>query len=174
MKRYSALILILFFSLLGGFPPSSKFKYLVTSVIDGDTVMLNSREKLRLVYIDTPELKQRSFGHIPIGELSKKALMNFLNPDVSVKVQGKDIYGRLLGELWDNKKNVSLNYLMIKAGMAYLYPYSRFKNNQQKLLFLKAYQNAVKNKQGIFSVKAMYTPWVYRRKNKLKRAKIAL
>ena len=94
----------------------------VSRVVDGDTVVMLSGERIRLIGIDAPEMKQ------PYGEASKAALHRLIfnneNPGVIiVKRFGEDRYGRTLGELftWPDME-VSINREMVARGYAWYYP----------------------------------------------------
>lgn len=108
-------------------------------VYDGDTItLLVDGEEIcvRLECIDCYETskinrayKQAYLNKISIeevvkrGKQSKKILKNLLqaNPNISVKITGKDIYGRALGIIYANGINVN-EYMVTKGGcMRYHY-----------------------------------------------------
>lgn len=100
------LIIILFVSC------TSKIK--VKRVIDGDTVVSSSGERIRLAYEDAPEISQF------YGKESKMYLSGLiLNKTVLVKRKGKGKYKRTIGIIYLNGLNV--NEQMIKAGMCWVY-----------------------------------------------------
>lgn len=98
----------------------------VTNVHDGDTVSIKiksflgiaiSVEKVRLIGIDAPEIKQE-----PWGRKAKKHLKKLISEsDGSVYLEydldRRDKYGRLLAYLWD-KKGRMINEKMIEDGYA--------------------------------------------------------
>ncbi|PIR92305.1 nuclease [Candidatus Falkowbacteria bacterium CG10_big_fil_rev_8_21_14_0_10_44_15] len=104
--------------------------YLVTRVIDGDTIDVNSgttTERVRLIGINTPEVVDprkpvECFGR----EASQKAhefLENqavYLEPDETQ--DERDKYGRLLRYAW-RADGVFYNWEIIKQGYAYEYTY---------------------------------------------------
>ncbi|MEX1098807.1 MAG: thermonuclease family protein, partial [Bacteriovoracaceae bacterium] len=73
-------------------------------VIDGDTVeaRYGSRLlKLRLAFIDAPEIKQLSLDKVPIGLRSQQFLQDLaLGKELVIKVLQKDRYGRYLAEIY--------------------------------------------------------------------------
>ena len=93
----------------------------IIRVIDGDTVIGKSNDteiKIRLSEIDAPEMNQ------PFGLNSKECLSNLIkkNNNLQFKSNGRDGYGRSLGWLVTDDKN--LNYEMIKEGCAWVYDLS--------------------------------------------------
>lgn len=126
--RFS-LIIILFLFITFPVVNASQQKFRVTEVHDGDTISIRTRsfagvplkiERIRLIGIDAPELKQE-----PWGRLSKRYLKKLISESdwvVSIEfdVQQRDKYGRLLSYLWD-KKGRLINEKMIENGYAMLY-----------------------------------------------------
>lgn len=142
-------------------------EYRVIYVSDGDTISVKKLEKgvitgelikVRLLGIDAPETKQ------DYGYESKEALMKMIK-DKNIKIKGKakDRYGRLLGVIYHNEKNI--NEEMVKSGNAWWYEEYDKKNE-----IMKQYEeNAKKNKLGLFSKKNPIAPWEFRKnKKKLK------
>ena len=132
-----------------GFDKSPQDRFIISKVIDGDTVELKGGDKLRLLGIDTPEKNQLYYD-------SAKALLsrNVLGKESKIKfaVRRRDKYGRLLGFLYVD--SIFINQMMIDSGMAHLY---LFKDNDlqseefQKMLDA---QRKVLNKDiGIWSIK---------------------
>lgn len=100
----------------------------VIKVYDGDTItvkMLNSGDKykVRLIGIDTPELKDNKHGKkSPYASLCKKYLSDLiLNKDIELEcdVQRFDRYNRLLAYVY--YKGEMVNLKMLKEGYAKLY-----------------------------------------------------
>ncbi len=104
-----------------GFDKSPQDRFIISKVIDGDTVELKGGDKLRLLGIDTPEKNQLYYD-------SAKALLsrNVLGKESEIKfaVRRRDKYGRLLGFLYVD--SIFINQMMIDSGMAHLY---LFKDN---------------------------------------------
>jgi micrococcal nuclease len=96
----------------------------VTRVSDGDTIKVrgaSSETTIRLVGIDAPEIshKKREPSQ-PFGQAATKHLADLvLNKTAEIKEYGQDRYGRTLGVVFVDGKNVNLE--MIKAGYAEVY-----------------------------------------------------
>ena len=105
-------------------------------VVDGDTIKGNLDSKritIRLVEIDAPEMDQ------PFGVESKRFLKKLIeNKKVTLIAEGKDRYGRTLGELFVNKNNI--NEKMVKSGFAWVY------DRYVKSSLLYSYQDEAKSK----------------------------
>ena len=95
----------------------------VIDVLDGDTVKLRSDwhiYKIRLAGIDAPE-KQQAYG------VQSKIYLEHLiaDKDVSIKVLSCDQYGRYVGKIYLNGKDI--NGEMIRSG--YAWHYNHFDSN---------------------------------------------
>ena len=120
LKRYLPILLIPLF--LPAFSFADQFK--VTRVVDGDTIKISGNGgtvTVRLVGIDAPETSKRK--NEPGQPVSRKATKHFaslvLNKSVTVESYGTDRYGRTLGVVFVNGKNVNLE--MVKVGLAEVY-----------------------------------------------------
>jgi len=93
--------------------------FLVTRIIDGDTLELSTGEKVRLICINTPEK-----GEDLYQEATDKLSSLVLNKDVILEkdVSETDRYGRLLRYIYID--NISVNNEIIKSGLAYSYRYN--------------------------------------------------
>ena len=71
------------------------------TVVDGDTIKLGD-VKIRFSGIDAPEINQTciaSEGKVACGKISKDTLIaKVTNNKISCTDEGKDVYGRVLGE----------------------------------------------------------------------------
>ncbi|WP_270976110.1 thermonuclease family protein [Campylobacter helveticus] len=97
----------------------------VFKVMDGDTIELLTkaskeenpsakRVKIRLFGIDAPEKKQE------FGIQAKNYLSNLIfNEEVKIIVENQDKYGRLVGTIYFNNKDI--NKEMVKNGYAWAY-----------------------------------------------------
>lgn len=130
----------------------------VVKVADGDTITILSSDKkqhkIRLNQIDAPESNQ------PWGKHSKESLIKMVaNKVVTVRVSGKDRYGRLVGTPYLN--NVDICKEQIKRGNAWVYvQYAKDK----QLVAIE--DEARKNKIGLWSLpeSQRIAPWLWRRK----------
>ncbi len=167
MKRIHALPFLFAFVLLFPFVLSAgQFK--VTRVSDGDTVKAKGHDieiKVRLVGIDTPETgkKKRDPGQ-PYSQKAKKHLGDLiLNKIVDIKGYGLDRYGRVLGVIHLDGRNINLE--MVKAGLAEVY---RGKSPKDFSLepYLEAEKKARDAKRGMWSQGDKYiSPKDWRKRN---------
>ena len=109
------------------------YKCTLDRVVDGDTVDVNidlgykivlTKQRVRLVGIDTPESRTRNLSEKKLG-LEAKALLQELTADGFVlESQGRGKYGRILGKVYivDEKDNkVCINELLVDEGHAARY-----------------------------------------------------
>jgi micrococcal nuclease len=124
MKK-GLLLLIALIALLGvsylvyvGLPPSDSEEFEVAQVIDGDTIKLETGQKVRLIGINTPET-----GHPYYNEATQKLKHLIGDSKVTLKkdVEDKDQYGRLLRYIYVNDTFVNLE--IVKAGLATAYEF---------------------------------------------------
>jgi micrococcal nuclease len=147
-------------------PFSQTYNYtdiLVSRVIDGDTLHLESGERVRLIGIDTPEMhdseklrrdSQRTKQDIrTIKELGRRAYIFTRNlvegKRVSLKmdVEKHDRYGRILAYVY-LKDGTFVNAKIVEEGFAQLMTIPP--NVKYADLFLKLYQQARANKKGLW------------------------
>jgi endonuclease YncB( thermonuclease family) len=124
LKKLSHPAIILLFLTLCYSIPVNAAQYKCTRVTDGDTITVTQngfKTTIRLVGIDAPEKSRKKHepGQ-PFSQNSTKFLAGMiLNKDVEVKNYGTDRYGRTLGVVYLDGKNVNLE--MVKAGLAEVY-----------------------------------------------------
>jgi len=134
----------------------------VTKVIDGDTVTVafsnGTKEKVRLLLMDTPESVHPTIGVQPFGieasDYAKQVLKVGSKVTIEIGNPERDKYNRLLGYLFVDGKN--FNQLMIKKGyarVAYVYP----PNTKYLDEFKKAEETAKEQKIGIWSIPGYVT-----------------
>ncbi len=93
--------------------------YLVSRIIDGDTIETSTGEKIRFIGINTPEKKEACF------EEAKKFLeKEILGKNVLIQGQEKDQYGRTLGRICLEKE--SINKKLLEEGLAHYYSIQEF------------------------------------------------
>jgi micrococcal nuclease len=136
---------------------------IITKIIDGDTLYLNSNGeeiKIRLQYIDAPELNQ-SFGKE--SQLILESLV--LNKLIIFKGSKKDRYHRLLGILFLNDEDINLH--MIKIGAAWHYKkYAKFDQAEEHYLVYDEYEHQAQLKKiGLWKENAI-SPWLWRKNKK--------
>ncbi len=137
---------------------------IVTYVSDGDTLIVENLNKykyiIRLQGIDAPERDQL------FGEEAKVALKNLLeNKSVVIETTKTDRYGRLIGKIFSNNKDICLE--MIRLGFAW--HFKRYEN-EQSITDRKSYEKAEiyakKVKLGLWKDKKPIAPWDFRDLNK--------
>lgn len=129
-------------------------KVLVTKVIDGDTIEIESGQKIRFVGIDTPETVD---PRRPVGCFGKEA-----SNEVKKLLTGKEIimqkdisdtdkYNRLLRYIYlplENEQTLFVNDYLVREGFAKVYTYPPdVKFNEQ---FLEAERQARQNQRGLW------------------------
>ena len=128
------------------------------TVIDGDTIRLGD-VKIRFSGIDAPEINQTcvaSEGKVACGKISRDLLIEKVtNNKISCTDEGKDFYGRVLGECFVNGE--SLSAYLVREGFAFAY--RKYSNK-----YIEDEEYAKFNKLGMWSMEFQY-PWDYRRKN---------
>lgn len=135
-------------------------------VYDGDTVLLgygSYEMRLRFSRIDAPELGQPTFDKKrDAGLLSKKCLENLVEVgrEYELKIERYDMYGRILGDL------EGLSLRLIEKGCVTLYPYSGFKNENEKFIYLKALKRAKSQRVGLWNFGGYRQPMIWRRTKK--------
>jgi len=98
---------------------SNKKNVIIESCYDGDTCTTSEGEKIRLACIDTAEL--RGPKSQPVKAQAAKDYLNNLiaGKEVFIKRITKDKYGRTIGELSINGKNIQ--QIMFNSGYAKIY-----------------------------------------------------
>ena len=128
------------------------------TVIDGDTIRLGD-VKIRFSGIDAPEINQTcvaSEGKVACGKISRDLLIEKVtNNKISCTDEGKDFYGRVLGECFVNGE--SLSTYLVREGFAFAY--RKYSNK-----YIEDEEYAKFNKLGMWSMEFQY-PWDYRRNN---------
>ena len=128
------------------------------TVIDGDTIRLGD-VKIRFSGIDAPEINQTcvaSEGKVACGKISRDLLIEKVtNNKISCTDEGKDFYGRVLGECFVNGK--SLSSYLVREGFSFAY--RKYSNK-----YIEDEEYAKFNKLGMWSMEFQY-PWDYRKNN---------
>ena len=128
------------------------------TVIDGDTIRLGD-VKIRFSGIDAPEINQTcvaSEGKVACGKISRDLLIEKVTyNNISCTDEGKDFYGRVLGECFVNGE--SLSSYLVREGFAFAY--RKYSNK-----YIEDEEYAKFNKLGMWSMEFQY-PWDYRKNN---------
>lgn len=122
----------------------------VIKVIDGDTVELESGEKVRYIGIDTPELHHPQKGVECYGKEASDANTSLvLGKTVRLQkdVSETDRYGRLLRYVW--LEDTLVNETLVAEGYARAVSYPPDTLYQQK--FIAAQSDAMKRKSGAWT-----------------------
>lgn len=147
--------------------PTTEFK--IELCTDGDTcrgfAADGKKMKVRLVGIDAPETSK---GKKQNGQPFALEAKNYLNESVQnktvqVKEYGTDNYGRTLGEIYFNDRNINLE--LVSKGFAEVYrgrPPSGLDTNSYR----EGEREAQKNKAGIWSQSEYLSPKDFRRAKK--------
>ncbi len=131
----------------------------VVGVTDGDTVTVledgSQRHKIRLHGIDTPERGQ------PHYRQAKDALSNLIaGATVGIGVVDTDRYGRTVGVIYHDKRNINL--AMVQDGHAWWYrKYAQYDRQLQG-----AEAEARDAKRGLWSQPDPIPPWDWRRQQR--------
>lgn len=132
----------------------------VVAVIDGDTIEIRDPQnrllRIQLQAVDAPELQQA------FASISRQNLVGLLlRRTVSVEGQRRDPFGRIVGKVFFDNRDIGLE--QIKAGLAW--HYTEFADQQpeiDRLAYAHAEQSARTQKLGLWTDEANIAPWVFR------------
>jgi micrococcal nuclease len=123
----------------------------VLRVVDGDTIdvdidlgfNVSYTQRVRLAGIDTPESRTTDLKEKALGLESKEYLKDLLDgaEDIIIQTEKPDSsekYGRILGWLFINDEDTSLNEKMISEGYAWEYDGGTKKKDFDSLLAKRA------------------------------------
>ena len=157
-KHIKSFIIILIALFISYFYPVNLYKdnknIVVSKVIDGDTVELNTGQRLRYIGIDTPEI---NFGKDPecfaiqAKEFNKK-LVEKKVVKIEKDISDKDKYGRLLRYVYVNNESTSsaifINEYLVRQGYAIVSTYPPDVKYIEDLLL--AQKDARENNRGLW------------------------
>lgn len=126
-------------------------RFLVSRVVDGDTIELLNGKKVRYIGIDTPETVDPRKPVQCFGKEAKEANSNLvLNKVVILKkdVSETDKYGRLLRYVY-LEDGTFVNLWLVKNGYAFVYTYPP--DIAYSVEFVAAEREAKKNKLGLWN-----------------------
>lgn len=161
-KIILGIILLIFSALMSLFADTPKHdqntntSYLVTEVVDGDTIKLmidGEEQTARLIGIDTPEtVDPRKDVQCYGKEASDQTKRLLLNQLVEIEFDSSqtetDKYGRLLLYIWRISDNLFVNEYLVKEGYAREYTYNIPYKYQS--LFKQLQTEAMNNKRGLW------------------------
>ena len=139
----------------------------VVAIADGDTITLldsaNTQHRIRLEGIDAPE------SHQAFGEQSRLSLSEMIfGKDVSVSYQKVDQYGRLVGKIILDGKDINLE--QVKAGMAWHYKfYEDEQTPEDRELYDRAEAEARAARRGLWQDPNPIEPYQFRKEEKRER-----
>ena len=103
----------------------------VVKVVDGDTVdleidlgfSLTKKERCRIAGIDTPECRTRNKAEKQYGQAAKLYMTGLLKnaKELKVRTEKDGKYGRMLGWIYADDNELSLNEQMVVDGYAWGY-----------------------------------------------------
>lgn len=130
--------------------PSKSEISLVTRIIDGDTFEIETKQKVRLIGIDTPELnKSNNLDPECFGIQAAQKLSDLiLNKKVRMEkdISETDRFGRLLRYVYVG--NIFINQQLIESGFAFAKNYPPDSTFKEKLT--QAQKSAQENKRGLW------------------------
>jgi micrococcal nuclease len=125
---------------------SDKQTYLVTKIIDGDTIEIEGGQKVRYIGIDTPEIKGSECFAKEARDKNKELVENKrvrLQKDVSET----DRYGRLLRFVYTENGDF-INNILVKEGYATAATFPPDVSKQEE--FKASQKDAVANNRGLW------------------------
>ncbi len=163
LRNYTAILLLIAAPAFAA-PPATETRLTlkVTSVHDGDTFTgineSNEQVKVRLDAVDAPELSQ------PYGQASKKALGDkIFGKTVTVITKKHDRYGRTIGHVLIDKRDVNLELLEVGA----VWHYEAYDHNKR---LREAEASARSSKRGLWRNANPMAPWDWRKTEKERKA----
>lgn len=128
-------------------------EYLVRRVVDGDTLLLDNRDRVRLLGVDTPETVAPNRPVEPFGHAASeftRRMVEGRRVHLVFDKERKDRYGRYLAYVYLAGEDTMLNEELIRAGLSKAqlqYPYS----NLMKRRFSAAEAEAKAARRGLWS-----------------------
>lgn len=133
----------------------------VVGIADGDTIAVLDAQlvqhRIRLAGIDAPEKSQ------PFGNRSRESLSDLAyNKTVMVETDKRDIYGREVGKVLVNGRDVNL--IQVERGMVWHYKaYEREQSADDRKLYDAAEISARAARKGLWRDSDPTPPWDYRK-----------
>ncbi|MCJ7666285.1 MAG: thermonuclease family protein [Actinobacteria bacterium] len=125
--------------------PYNDPRYTVTEVIDGDTIILSSGDRIRLIGINTPEEEMYFYG-----EARDVLEMMIIGKEVRLEkdISESDQYGRKLRYVYCGE--IFVNLEMVKRGFANIFTYPP--DVKYSEIFLEAERYARENDLGLWEI----------------------
>jgi micrococcal nuclease len=123
-------------------------RFIISRVVDGDTMELKGGDRLRLLALDTPEE-----GEPYYNEATSLARRLTLGQQARIEFakRRRDKYGRLLGYLYID--SLFINRIIIDSGFGYVYLFSDNELASEPVrLMLQAQKSAISRKVGLWSL----------------------
>lgn len=115
----------------------------VTKVIDGDTIIVDGKTKVRYVGMDTPEYNRPGFQQ---SVAANRRLVEGREVQLELDVQQRDRYQRLLAYVWVGEVLVNLRLLQEGYAQVWTFP----PNVRYERAFLEAQRRARRDKAGLW------------------------
>ncbi|MCL5974690.1 MAG: thermonuclease family protein [Gammaproteobacteria bacterium] len=134
-------------------PSSNRYLFNVKRVYDGDTLVLENNERVRLLSINTPEISSRHREAEPGGIAARDWLRNQLKQGqvyLQYDAEKRDRYDRLLAYAW-TPEGEFINEQLLQQGLAALT--LQPPNLQYAEQLMSAQQQAEDQKKGIWATK---------------------
>ncbi len=126
----------------------------VRYVVDGDTIVLDSGEKVRYLGIDTPEIYPTPQPWAREAHRYNEQLVGGKKIKLEYDEVVRDKYGRLLAYVWVGKEMV--NTALLKEGLAYVFVIPP--NEKYVGLLAKAQRQAMESKRGLWRYPGIIPP----------------
>lgn len=139
-------------------PGAPEQTYVVERVVDGDTLLLETGERLRLLGVDTPETVKPNHPVERLGREASEFTGRFVEGKrvrLGFDKERRDRYGRLLAYVYVD--DLLLNEELLRAGLGEAqlqYPYS----NVMKKRFRNAEEEARRAERGLWEKTPVITP----------------
>lgn len=141
--------------------PVNVLKGRVIRVADGDTITVldaeNRQHRVRLATIDAPESEQ------DFGQRARQNLNDLVyGKEVEIKSSKRDQYGRIVGKVINDQKDVNLE--QIRQGFAWHYRHhANEQTPEDRKLYADAENEARREKRGLWSAGDATPPWKWRK-----------
>jgi micrococcal nuclease len=120
-------------------------EYLVTKVIDGDTIVLENGEHVRYIGMDAPEKGRPYYGE---ATRENKRLVRGKNVRLEYDVSKTDRYGRTLAYVYVG--DIFVNAELVRSGYAMIYTFPP--NVKYYKTFLSLQEGAREQKRGLWGL----------------------